>query len=106
MSDSHTRNKNIRRRISFMLMAVFALCLLLPVKGKAKVRAPKMQCHAYAVMDAGSGEILFGQDENKMIYPASTAKLMTAIVCVENRNIDKLLMRLPTVPIGWACRRV
>lgn len=89
MSDSHTRDKNIRRGVSFMLMAVFALCLLLPVKGEAKVRAPKMQCHAYAVMDAGSGEILFGQDENKMIYPASTAKLMTAIVCVENGNVNK-----------------
>ncbi len=89
MSDSHARDKNRCRGVSFMLMAVFALCLLWPVKGEAKVRAPKMQCYAYAVMDAGSGEILFGQDENKMIYPASTAKLMTAIVCIENGNVNK-----------------
>lgn len=89
MLDSHARDKNRRRRGSFMLVAVFALCFFLPVKGEAQVRAPKMQCHAYAVMDAGSGEILFGQDENKMIYPASTAKLMTAIVCVENGNVNK-----------------
>ena len=69
-------------KIVFAVLA--ALFLLVPLKGEAKVKAPKMQCHAYAVMDAGSGEILFGQEENKVIYPASTAKLMTAIVCVEN----------------------
>lgn len=69
-------------KIVFAVLA--ALFLLVPLKGEAKVKAPKMQCHAYAVMDAGSGEILFGQEENKVIYPASTAKLMTAIVCAEN----------------------
>ena len=88
MSD-YTMDKNMRRRAGFFVAAVFCLCLLLPARGEAKVRAPKMQCHAYAVMDAGSGEILFGQDENKMIYPASTAKLMTAIVCIENGNVNK-----------------
>jgi D-alanyl-D-alanine carboxypeptidase len=39
-------------------------------------------------MDAGSGKVLFGQDENKVIYPASTAKLMTAIVCIENGDVN------------------
>lgn len=74
------------RKIIYPVM--FLICLLLPVQSQSKVKAPKMQCHAYAVMDAGSGKVLFGQDENKMIYPASTAKLMTAIVCVENGDVD------------------
>ena len=42
-------------------------------------------------MDAGSGEVLFGQDANKKIYPASTAKLMTAIVCVEKGNVNSVI---------------
>lgn len=46
---------------------------------------------AYVVMDAGSGEVLFGQDANKKIYPASTAKLMTAIVCVEKGNVNSVI---------------
>lgn len=74
------------KKISFMFLIL--LCITVPLKGEAKVKAPKMQCHAYAVMDAGSGEILFGQDENKVIYPASTAKLMTAIVCVEQGDVN------------------
>lgn len=89
MSDCHATDKKHKKGRAFFLMAVLVLCLFFPVRGEAKVKAPKMECHAYAVMDAGSGEVLFGQDENKVIYPASTAKLMTAIVCVENGNVNK-----------------
>ncbi|MDO4556222.1 MAG: serine hydrolase [Lachnospiraceae bacterium] len=49
-----------------------------------EVRAPHMYAHAYAVMDANTGEVLFGENVDKKIYPASTAKLMSAIVAVES----------------------
>ncbi|MCD8018098.1 MAG: D-alanyl-D-alanine carboxypeptidase [Clostridiales bacterium] len=71
--------------IAFLAAVAF---LLFPLRSEARVKAPEMECHAYVVMDAGSGEVLFGQDEDKMIYPASTAKLMTAIVCVENGDVN------------------
>jgi hypothetical protein len=51
-----------------LLMAFFVLVFFLPVCGSAKVKAPKKECHAYVVMDAGSGKVLFGQKENKKIY--------------------------------------
>ncbi|MBR5046855.1 MAG: D-alanyl-D-alanine carboxypeptidase, partial [Eubacterium sp.] len=73
--------KNRNRTI--LLLLCFLLCLAVPGQGQAKVKAPRKPCHAYVVMDAGSGKVLFGQDHNKKIYPASTAKLMTAIVCLE-----------------------
>lgn len=42
-----------------LLLLFFAM----PLQGQAKAKAPKKQCHAYAVMDAGSGEVLFGQKD-------------------------------------------
>ena len=68
--------------------AVFFIICMPAANVQAKVKAPKKECHAYVVMDAGSGQVLFGQDENKQIYPASTAKLMTAIVCIENGDVN------------------
>lgn len=56
-------------------------------KGK-KASSPKLLCSSYVVMDAGSGDVLFSQKPNKKIYPASTAKLMNAIVCLENGDIN------------------
>lgn len=84
MHNQYEKEYREKKYGKIIITALAVICLLLPFKGEAKVKAPKMQCHAYAVMDAGSGEVLFGQEENKVIYPASTAKLMTAIVCVEN----------------------
>ena len=79
-----------KRTLLFILLAFVLLAM--PVqsqaKKKGKIKAPKKECHSYVVMDAGSGKVLFGQDENKQIYPASTAKLMTAIVCIENGDVD------------------
>ncbi len=77
--------KNISKILGFIFIISF---LFLPLNGEAKIKAPKKECHSYVVMDAGSGQVLFGQDEDKMIYPASTAKLMTAIVCLENGDVN------------------
>ena len=73
------------------IVVLLLLFFAMPLQGQAKVKAPKKQCNAYAVMDAGSGEVLFGQKANKKIYPASTAKLMTAIVCVEKGNVNSVI---------------
>lgn len=41
----------------------------------------------YAIlMDADSGNILYSQGENERIYPASTSKILTAIVAIENSD--------------------
>lgn len=79
----------MKKKITGILLLL--LFIALPLQGQAKVKAPKKQCHAYVVMDAGSGEVLFGQDTDKKIYPASTAKLMTAIVCVEKGNVNSVI---------------
>ena len=39
-------------------------------------------------MDSKSGEILYSKDPYKKIYPASTAKMMTALLAVENCNLS------------------
>ena len=80
-----------RKYICWAIICITALWAGLSLTGQAKVKAPKKDCHAYVVMDAGSGKVLFGQDEDKQIYPASTAKLMTAIVCIEQGDVDSMI---------------
>jgi len=50
---------------------------------------PTVYAHSYTVMDANSGEIIISEQENKRIYPASTIKLLTAIVAIENCSLYK-----------------
>lgn len=49
----------------------------------------EVSANAYVVMDANSGKIIMSQDADKRIYPASTTKLLTAVVAVEHCDIHK-----------------
>ena len=40
-------------------------------------------------MDGKSGEILYDKNANVQYEPASTTKVMTAIVALENSNLDE-----------------
>lgn len=46
---------------------------------------------AYAVMDANTGEILFGENINKPMYPASITKMVTAIITIETQEMDDIV---------------
>jgi len=45
----------------------------------------------FAVYDRCSGRIILGKDENKKSAMASTTKIMTAIVVIENSNLDDVV---------------
>ena len=46
----------------------------------------------YVVMDAYSGEILYSKNEDRSIYPASTVKLVTAMVVLDAADKDKTIL--------------
>lgn len=46
---------------------------------------------AAVVMDASTGEILYGKNSDFLLPPASTAKLMTAIIVMEKANFSDIV---------------
>lgn len=42
----------------------------------------------YALLDAGSGEILVGKDLDRTVLPASTTKIMSALVVLEDMDLE------------------
>ena len=43
---------------------------------------------AYVLMDAKSGQVLASYQADKQLFPASTTKMLTAVVALENGNLD------------------
>lgn len=43
------------------------------------------------LIEQGSGEILFEKDGNKRMYPASTTKILTALIAIENGDLDEVI---------------
>lgn len=77
-----------------MIMSIYFLSTVYTYKVELTSGEPSVLAHAYAVMDVDSGSIIYSQDENKKIYPASTVKMMTALVAVEKGNLsDKITVK-------------
>lgn len=52
---------------------------------------PKINSRAAIVYDRSSGSILYGKSENDKRKMASTTKIMTAIIVIENSNLEEIV---------------
>lgn len=74
---------------------VFSLCLSavsLPASAETKdekADGPEINAEAAVVMDADSGAVLYQKNMDKKEYPASTTKIMTGLLAIENSSPDE-----------------
>lgn len=50
--------------------------------------APPVSARAVAVVDGASGELLYGRNEHLRLPPASTTKIVTAVVALQHADLD------------------
>ena len=65
--------------------------LLIPLLSVSDGLAAKGHSRAVVAIDAATGVILFSQNANHRLPPASTTKLITAIVALENEPLSKVV---------------
>ncbi len=68
----------------------FWICLLIAVCFSVS-RASAYSAQAYAVLDADTGVLLDGADENRQMPMASTTKIMTGLLAAESRALQKIV---------------
>lgn len=97
-----------------ILAAAWVGALSSPLPAGAQEAQPAPAARAWVLVDAGSGQVLAGQQHHEPLPPASTTKLMTALVSVEKlprgavfvvseRPAAQLAMRIGMkVGQGWA----
>lgn len=59
------------------------------VSSASSVTAPAINSATGIVINADTGEVLWGKDENTQYYPASITKVMTALLVMENCTMDE-----------------
>lgn len=57
--------------------------------GTTSVAKPVIQAEGAVVIDAATGNILYGKNERTRFYPASTTKLMTAMLVLERASLGE-----------------
>ena len=68
---------------------IILFCLLFTVNAYGGVNTPQVNALSAVLIDGDTGRILWGKDENEPMAMASTTKIMTAIVTLENADISQ-----------------
>jgi D-alanyl-D-alanine carboxypeptidase len=75
-----------------MTMLALVVALALPMSAAA---SPAVTARAALVMDASTGEVIWEDNGSLPLPPASTTKLMTAIVAIESGELDESFVVSP-----------
>ncbi len=76
---------------------ILSLLLAVPTLAYSQGAEPKLTAERAVVMDAASGIILWSKNANQIGYPASTTKILTALLLIENTNPGDVIIGPPRV---------
>ncbi len=82
------------RALSWVLLWVFVFSGVFPMTSLAAPAWPDnvyIQAEGGIVMDADSGTVLFGKNIHERYYPASITKILTALIVIENCDLDEMV---------------
>lgn len=90
---------------TFILIIVLIL-LIIPSKIYAFTDIPRISSESALLIDSSTEKVLFSKDETKKMYPASTTKILTAILTIEHSNLDDVVTvpyeAISAIPFGYS----
>lgn len=77
---------------TIVFIALFLICsFLFPGIGGAASGQPLVEAKAAVLIEAETAAVLFSKDSNAKMYPASTTKVLTALLAVESGGLSDLV---------------
>lgn len=81
----------LRTALLMLCLGLLLAALPTPVSATAAVSAPSLSARACVLMDADSGKVLYGRDQDVRLPMASTTKIMTALVVADRLPADQAI---------------
>lgn len=95
------------KKLSLHILSIFIVIFILFSTSFCFATAEKLNINAPVaiLMDANTGKILYEKNAYEKMYPASTTKIMTAILALENRDLSHIAKvsydAIFSVPVGY-----
>ena len=71
---------------------------------------PSISAEAYIILDNKTNKVLYSKNETKKMYPASTTKIMTALLVLENCNLNDVAKAsydaVMSIPDGYSTANI
>ncbi len=79
-------------KVTRLLLVFICLGLLSP---SFAVEAPALSAHAAILIDADTGDVLYEKNADTLMYPASTTKILSTIILIEDLSLDEKVTIAP-----------
>ncbi len=80
----------------FFLIFIFPFVLIYSVSIPSRADEITVAARGVILVEANTGEVIFEQDADNRMFPASLTKLMTALIVAEKCELDELVTANPT----------
>lgn len=80
--------------LAFSLISILMIINIFPQSALAANEPPSLNSEGAALLDANTGQVVYGKNADTRYFPASTTKILTALIVIEKCNLDE------TVKIG------
>ena len=104
-------NKRIKLKIFFVVFFIFLIFFSSSYMYISNASdAPLIDTGSVYLMDSRTTRPLYARNENSKMFPASTTKIMTAILTLENCNLDEVATAsynaVSTIPEGYSTANI
>ena len=96
------------KRLKFfsIFLIIFTIILSFFNISFAEDALPIVNSEAAILIDSSSSNVLYGKNEEQKMYPASITKIMTAIITIENGNLNDVVTvpyeAIRSIPAGYS----
>ncbi len=100
------QNKNMKKLIWVILLMIWAFLVVIGNVKAEEISEKELYAQAAVLMDAESGRVLYGKNADQVLAMASTTKIMTCIVALENAELTETVeissyaASMPEVKLG------
>ena len=99
------KNRLQKIYVIMIFLLIFLFCNVITLNTYA-ANEPIVSAGSAILMDNRTNKVLYAKNENERMYPASTTKIMTAILSLENGNLDDVTTASHTavtsIPSGYS----
>ena len=96
----------IFRKFFSFLVFILLMCLIFSNISFAVSEPPEISAQAAILIDSSSGEVFYDKASEQRMFPASTTKIMTAILTLENGNLNDVVTvpysAISSIPAGYS----
>lgn len=84
----------MKRYLSILVIGLLLACFLPVLSGQGDIGLngqPRPEAMGAIVIDQKNHDILYEKNAHQRLYPASTTKILTALLVIENEDLDKVI---------------